>query len=217
MVYCMSDIHGEYERYIKMLEQINFAEEDSMYVIGDVIDRYPQGIDILMDIMSRSNIHMILGNHEQMLLDAFAERSVPNSRLLWKQNGGEGTYMDMLFHRSEEECRKIIAYLCSLPDYMNIEVNGRKYHLVHGFPSDDHGIRLWGRPNNDTMIQMDGVTVIVGHTPTIFLNGESSEEKEPFRIWHGTGIICIDGGCGHRMDERKLACLRLDDMKEFYV
>ena len=39
-----------------------------------------------------------------------------------------------------------------------------------------------------------------------------------FFIMHGNGIIDIDCGCGHQKTaHRRLACLRLDDMAEFYV
>ena len=32
-VYCVSDIHGDLERFEKLLEKINFSDEDTMYVI----------------------------------------------------------------------------------------------------------------------------------------------------------------------------------------
>ena len=37
MTYVMSDIHGEYDKYRKMLEQIDFCDEDTLYVLGDVV------------------------------------------------------------------------------------------------------------------------------------------------------------------------------------
>ena len=55
MKYVMSDIHGRYDKYADMLELIHFSEEDELYILGDVIDRGPDGIKILMDIMERSN------------------------------------------------------------------------------------------------------------------------------------------------------------------
>ena len=61
----MSHIHGEYDKYIAMLEKIGFSDDDTMYILGDVIDRKPCGIDILMNIMQRPNVVMLLGNHEK--------------------------------------------------------------------------------------------------------------------------------------------------------
>ena len=37
--YVMSDIHGEYEKYCRMLEKIALSEEDTLYILGDVVDR----------------------------------------------------------------------------------------------------------------------------------------------------------------------------------
>ena len=53
MIYCMSDLHGHYENYIAMLREISFRPEDTLYVLGDVIDRGPDGIKILRDMMAR--------------------------------------------------------------------------------------------------------------------------------------------------------------------
>ncbi len=39
MIYTMADIHGQYDKYIAMLEKINFSKNDILFVLGDVIDR----------------------------------------------------------------------------------------------------------------------------------------------------------------------------------
>ena len=59
-----------------------------------------------------------------------------------------------------------------------------------------------------------GVTVIVGHTPTPLITGI---EDAPAKICHGDGIIDIDCGCAFRSQFSRLACIRLDDMAEFYI
>lgn len=93
MVYCISDIHGELMRWQSMLNQIQFSHCDTLYVLGDVIDRKPHGIEILQDIMSRQNIKFILGNHDQMMLDALEDNDNCPARYLWTQNGGRSTYV----------------------------------------------------------------------------------------------------------------------------
>lgn len=37
--YVMSDIHGCYEEYRKMLDKIRFSKEDILYILGDILDR----------------------------------------------------------------------------------------------------------------------------------------------------------------------------------
>ena len=69
MTYVMSDIHGDYERYMKMLEAINLDEDrDTLYVLGDVIDFGDAGMKILDDMSSRPNVSPILGEHEYAAL-----------------------------------------------------------------------------------------------------------------------------------------------------
>ena len=214
MIYCMSDIHGEIDRYHQMLERINFSEKDTLYIIGDVIDRHPGGVDILKEIMGAPNIIMLLGNHERMCLDTMGSENVYGSRALWQQNGGRGTYRELLYVCSRDERLKILRFLSRLPDHLNISVNGQQFQLVHGFPSENPETRIWERPEADSPAPLEGCIAIIGHTPTCYLTGDFEEQ---FRIWYGNGIIDIDCGCGNKTEHRRLACLRLDDMQEFYV
>lgn len=214
MIYCMSDIHGEYDRYLAMLELIQFSDQDILYVLGDAIDRHPNGVNVLEDIMGRNNVKMLLGNHEQMAWDALGARNKFDARTLWQQNGGSSTLRELLYIKTKEERVKILRFIRDLPECLDLEVNGLTFHLVHGYPGKTQEERIWERPEPDAPAPMPGATVIVGHTPTVFLAGD---DGKPFRIWHGNGIICIDCGCGNKTEFRRLACLRLDDMAEFYV
>ena len=47
MTYVMSDIHGHYDKYREMLETIEFAADDTLYVLGDVLDRGSDGFKTL--------------------------------------------------------------------------------------------------------------------------------------------------------------------------
>lgn len=38
MAYAISGIHGRYDRYAALLKRIDLREEDTLYVLGDVID-----------------------------------------------------------------------------------------------------------------------------------------------------------------------------------
>ena len=97
MIYCMSDIHGELDRFKAMLDLINFSSDDTLYIIGDVIDRHPGGVEILKIIKDTPNMFMLLGNHEQMCLDTLGPNSVYGSRRLWLENGGSNTYRELLY------------------------------------------------------------------------------------------------------------------------
>lgn len=230
MTYVISDIHGNFEKYEDMLELIHLSDEDGLYVIGDVIDRGPDGIKILKDIMERPNAHMILGNHELMAVETiFAANKLSGWEKLdlWMWNGGAATY-NALMALNGEKRDQVVSFLISLPISMEIEVNGQNFHLVHGFPADGKKDQVWARPDLDTQNPFADCTLVIGHTPVVLLHGNTDEEisdyinaldsfGEHFKIEHADGFIDIDCGCGSGLPEARLACLRLDDMEEFYV
>lgn len=213
MIYCLSDIHGEYEMYLTMLDRIGFSDSDTLYVIGDIIDRGKRGIDIALDMLSRPNVIFLQGNHEDMCLDLML-RGLHHTRERWFMNHGSNTRADLLYRRSTEVRDSVLEYFAASPTSLDIEVNGRRFHLVHGYPAETTYGRLWNRPDPTEPAPMPGTTVIVGHTPTLLLNGD---DGQPLRIWKGNGIIGIDCGCGHKSSLARLACLRLDDMEVTYV
>ena len=213
MTYCISDTHGDFDRYQEMLRLIDFSDEDTLYFLGDAIDRGPKGVDILLDVMNRKNVVFMLGNHEQMCLDDLL-RHEWNARSRWQMNGGGVTRSDLIYKRSQIVRASVLRFLLRAPTALTIDVKGQTFHLVHGFPAENDHDRLWNRPETNSPPPIEGAIVIVGHTPTPLL---TDDYDSPFSIWHGSGLIDIDCGCASRSPMRRLGCLRLDDMAEFYV
>ena len=54
MYYVCSDIHGRYDRYLIIFDIV--TPDDTLYILGDVIDRHSGSLKILQDIMKRENI-----------------------------------------------------------------------------------------------------------------------------------------------------------------
>ena len=217
LVYCIADIHGEIERFHKMLELINFSDTDTLYILGDVIDRYPGGLEIISEVMDKPNIKMIVGNHEHMMLDVLGPINMSLSKGVWLSNGGDSTYHEWLYLTDVKVKAKILDYLSKLPDHLDIEVNGKQFHLVHAYPGDDLDSRVWNRPERGEKIDYHGKMVILGHTPTLYFADHEIKEPELLKIYWGSGFVGIDCGCGHHDGRKQLACLRLDDLAEFYV
>jgi serine/threonine protein phosphatase 1 len=102
MIYVMSDIHGHRRRFDSVMKQINLQPEDTLYILGDVIDRNPDGIRILQQLRAMPNVVMLLGNHEYMMLDAlynipdeedgYADYLREKRLNLWYRNGGDVTH-----------------------------------------------------------------------------------------------------------------------------
>ena len=69
--YVMSDIHGQFDSFMKMLDLIVFSDEDELYIVGDVIDRGPKSVECIKWIMEQDNVLTLMGNHELMLYDGY--------------------------------------------------------------------------------------------------------------------------------------------------
>lgn len=215
MIYVMSDLHGRKDRFEDVLSQIDFNEKDTLYILGDVIDRNPQGIALLRYIMSKTNIKLLLGNHEYMMINALLNES---NKELWYYNGGEITHLRWKKYRIAQR-RKMLEYLQNLSVMETIEVDNKLYRLVHGRSPREKALMLLGADNLKKEIVWERVhrydkgpqnmIVVFGHTPTI-----NYQDGSPLRIWYGENLIGID--CGAAYPSGRLACLRLDDMKEFY-
>lgn len=258
--YCISDVHGCYDQFIKMLSQINFKNTDQLYILGDIIDRGPQSAEMLWFATKEApaNIHFLLGNHEDMMLAAASNYKFKDSIHIrlhdsWSYNKGAQTLEQIHSFKnySKEWEKKILKWMCSLPLYYDVIVKGRRFLLVHAglqakdtFPDDfcpngvEKSIKLIGveQPQSSQAMlwnRMSWLTekdmiwpfnIVSGHTPVTSVHWE---EMEHYGIPHyqnvENGIVhfgkdykkhLIDCGC---CKGKQLACLRLDDMQEFYV
>lgn len=230
MIYAISDIHGCYDKYRAMLSEIQFKSTDTLYVLGDVIDRGPDGIKILRDMSARSNVFPILGNHEftaavclpwltreitEQSLDALADDQIA-ALGDWINNGGEPT-LQGLWKLKPEERQDILEYFHEMELYAEVEAGGRSFVLTHAalenFDSekslDAYKLTdfLFGRPGSESVYYPDKILVF-GHTPTRLLCGQD-------KIFHSGTMIDIDCGCV--FPGGQLGCLCLDTMEEFYV
>ena len=132
MTYVLSDIHGNLRRFESIMKQINLQPDDTLYILGDVVDRYPHGVKILRQIMKMPNVKMLIGNHEYMMLksighcrDAADEKENTNwrERRLWYRNGGMVTH-EYLKHIKKEYRAEVFRFIRQLPINIDVEVNG---------------------------------------------------------------------------------------------
>lgn len=232
--YVVSDIHGEADRFHAMLQKIHFSDNDTLYILGDVVDRGSDGVSLLREIMKTPNMKMLLGNHEFMCLRYFAPDAPEKHIQHWNRNGNAPTLEG--FHKlTEPEKEETLAFLRSLPTHFEPIINGKKFYLVHGLPADTVYDEVWFRPYKNPVREMPDCQIIVGHTPvSCFVHTEteaysrSDEEERAYvqelhergellSIFHHPQYIDIDCCCGYDFPNRRLACIRLEDMTEFYV
>lgn len=211
----MADIHGIYYAFNNMLRNINFSNEDTLYIIGDVIDRGPEPIKTLKRVIKTPNIKMLLGNHEDMMLQ-YCIGLDEYDKYLWYNNGGTTTH-DQFERLSEREKREILEYIKQLPLKVEITVNNQKYVLAHANPFGTTKEELiWDRVYPYQMTPDGDEIYICGHTPVVRYSRKKSRIAEIKKNIDGRTWL-IDCGCAYGDDKRaRLACIRLEDGKEFY-
>lgn len=66
--YVLSDPHGEYALFCKLLEKIQFSAHDEMIICGDMLDKGSEPVRLAKLVFSMPNIRCIMGNHEYQFL-----------------------------------------------------------------------------------------------------------------------------------------------------
>ena len=103
--YVVSDIHGEYELFIRLLEEIRLKETDTLYVLGDILDRGSHPIRIILKLMEMPNVVCLTGNHELMALECLeflmqeiteisiekVDEKMLENLMTWQYNGSKST------------------------------------------------------------------------------------------------------------------------------
>lgn len=215
MMYVISDIHGCFDEYMALLKKINFSEEDQLYVVGDSVDRGPEPIKVLQDMMNRPNVIYILGNHDFILYVIMSKLIVEVNKNNWKdhlsaeallvyytwiQDGGLVTSQQFA-KLSKKEKLDILDYLSEASLYETIEHDGKEYILVHaGLANfspekslDEY--ELWDfleeRMDYSKRYYPDEHKFLVtGHTPTVTIKGWGKPE-----VYRKHGHIAIDCCC----------------------
>lgn len=232
-VFVMADIHGEYDMFIKMLDQIGLKEEDTLYILGDVLDRGPHPIQLLLRLVEMPNVICMLGNHELMAVKClpFLIQEITNLSidrldtemlddiLTWQCNGSRTT-IEEFRALSREMQESVVDYITDFCVYEKLNVNGREYLLVHGGlgnynpekEMEDYTLDelVWNRAEYGRKYYED-VVLVTGHTPTQTIKGHSN----PGFIFRGNNHLAIDCGCSY--EGGRLAAVCLDTGEEFYV
>lgn len=127
----VGDIHGCYDQLMAALESINFNKKvDRLFSVGDLIDRGPDSLKCL-ELLFEPWFHSVLGNHEQLMIDALAdnnEQDIAN----WFGNGGRWVLEDGSLIGSER-LDQVLSEVKALPVAIQIGDIG----IVHAEPPSD--------------------------------------------------------------------------------
>ena len=199
--FVIGDIHGHLVALDAILASFSLRKSDTVITLGDYIDRGPDSAGVvsrLVDLQSRCRLVPLLGNHEELLLNA---RTDPRFMRGWIRNGGREALESYAGENATLDDIPIDHWLffehTCLPYYEN------DTHLfVHA--SADPTLTLdqqtpytlrWQR-FNDPAPHRFGKILICGHTP--------QRSGLPRNIGHA---VCLDTGIHAG---RYLTCLHLE-------
>lgn len=217
--FVLSDIHSHYEALINALNNAGFDETNPKHkciIVGDLFDRGEDAHAVLTYVMKleeSNKAHVLLGNHDDFLLEFLAGDDTKTAFNIMHNGFGEtleSLSQMRLSTQPYERIRKsiharypgLLAWLKARPLFCEID----DYIFVHGGidgsnpkwrkTSSKHDF-LWNRQH--LLPHVPGKTVVVGHTriPTIrtqTLDYRTLHQKHPeqFDILHGDGFIMID-------------------------
>ena len=227
MTYCISDIHGEYDLFMRLLEKINYSEKDSLIVCGDFMEKGKDSVRLIKTIFDLPNACCIMGNHEYMFFKFYRTRMhsaiMDFDAVLWHLQqyfSEDGNLLDW----------DTVEKLVTLPYYLEED----DFICVHaGAPMDDYGKILPldealpeelvhdRRFKNPEILPKDSKCVFFGHTPTTYINGEPQiiTYLKPNRMENKQTIsdyakIHLDTGTPMT---GVLGCFCVENCREFYV
>lgn len=134
-LFVVSDVHGYRDDLVHGLDAAGFGGDDELWVLGDLVDRGPDGIGAIdfvrsLEDQAPGRVHVLMGNHEIL---ALGRKRFPGTKFedSWRVNGGIRRDQEGL---SEEH----LAWLAGLPLMAQV----RDLLLVH---SDTTEYAAWGR------------------------------------------------------------------------
>ena len=220
-IYVCSDIHGMYDLYCRMLKTIQFSDSDYLYILGDMIDRGPDGNKILLDVIKRENVTCLIGNHEHMMWH-YLNRYGDDFARAWMLPGNGGrktlTPYTMLLNEDKQAIRHFLDDL-----YLQVElaVGGKTFLLSHSSFLPDFGTVKWKAPelSEEEVLDVvwcspwrrwehiapeeyrkDGRYHIIGHVPVLLIGDEDwPDDKRPDMPCYyedkENRLVKIDLGC----------------------
>ena len=128
--YVFSYVHGHFRTLDRLLNRVSPTSDDRIFMLGDMIDRGPEPIEVVRCCHDLPNTTVLMGNHEDLMLSFYADPDNPVASGNWLINGATTT-LEGLHVLPADERVELARWLFTLPLYTHTVVNGRPYLLVH--------------------------------------------------------------------------------------
>lgn len=131
----VGDIHGCYDKLMRVLENAKFSDTDFLTSVGDFCDRGDQNLKVLEFLMSLPRFKAIRGNHDvwlyNYLYSIINDRRIDNeSYFIWTDRNGGNKTVEELRDLSIEKLNEIFSWLKKFPYILS----DNKFIVLHGGP-----------------------------------------------------------------------------------
>ncbi|MEI8004857.1 MAG: metallophosphoesterase [Bacteroidota bacterium] len=212
--FVIGDIHGNHKPLLDLFRQAGFDyDTDILLCLGDVVDRGPEPVKVVNELMKIRNLIYILGNHDYWCLEYLRTGKVTAD---WLFQGGNGTMNDYIEHQAEREPHKEFfasARLFYIDDENRLFVHaGFDRFRPFSKQMTEHLTLLWDRSLFRAASEYDYEgkqfeefsEIFIGHSPSQLIM-----QDKPTRL---ANLWIMDTGAGHR----RLLSLMDIDTKEFW-
>jgi serine/threonine protein phosphatase 1 len=190
----IGDVHGHYDGLMLLLDTIEPTAADQIYFLGDLIDRGPKSADVV-DFVRENNYACVMGNHEQMAIEAFPDSEIsPPALQAWLHSGGRATlasYEDPVLIMEHLEWFKTLPSYIDLGDLWLVHAG---VHPLLPLRDQNRDQFCWIREAFHNTIRpiFEDKMIITGHTITFTFPG-----VPPGGVVQGNGWMDIDTGAYH--------------------
>lgn len=240
MHYVIGDVHGCLKELQQIISKIEAKDDDARYIfVGDFIDRGSESYKVLKWMMEHitedGKYQSVRGNHEQLVIEWYEKW------LRWYEDGGvksnnpmpETTYDFSEYIKKNgalyiDRLDAITGFFQKLPTRKELEINGKKYCIVHAWDWNDKNLseesrsymNIWNRDFQATGNFENDTIIVHGHTPTFLYAYRAYDKTIPGMIGYRRNSINLDGGCCFKNDYYYYPCMLcaicLETMEEIY-
>lgn len=87
--FVIGDIHGCYDEFIELIEQMGVTKDDLLISLGDIVDRGNKSVELYEYFKNRENAIVLMGNHEQKHLKGVLSYSQEIVKVQFKETYSE--------------------------------------------------------------------------------------------------------------------------------
>lgn len=174
----LSDIHGNLEAFVQVMEDLRTRPIDAIISLGDNIGYGPDS-EAVMELVRKSGIESVLGNHEMV---------VKNQRYLKWFNPAARKAVRICLEQLSNHSREIIS---GFP----MAIDRGDLYFVHGTPPCSPFLYLFQLPDSTIMKKLDAMDqrlIFIGHTHDLGLVEYNGNDLASLELGRGSHTLKRD-------------------------